>query len=101
MNKNHINGDFSGLVNVDIKLRDTCNENKKSNKCNQCEYTSSAKSTLRSHLKMHSGERSHKCSLCNFAFVNASNLRKHLKTHSGVKSKNATYVTMPLLKQAI
>ena len=51
--------DFSEhVVNVDIPLRNTNNEGEKSNKCNQCEYASSEKSRLRSHLKIHSGEKS-------------------------------------------
>ena len=47
----------SGL-NVDIPLRSTNNQGEKANKCNQCEYASSVKSSLNSHLKMHSGEKS-------------------------------------------
>ena len=56
------------------------------NKCNQCEYAYSSKSSLKSHLKMHSGEKSNKCNQCNFASSRAGDLRTHLKTHSGEKS---------------
>ena len=49
-------------------------------------YVYSDPSTLRAHLKRHSGEKSYKCNQCDFASSQASNLRRHLKTHSGEKS---------------
>ena len=70
-------------------------------KCNQCNYTSSRKNNLKSHLKKHTGEKSHKCKQCDYASIQAGDLRTHLKIHSGEKSKNATNVTMLLLRQAI
>ena len=73
-------------VNVDIPLRNTNNEEKKSNKCNQCGYSSSMKSTLRRHLKIHSVEKSNKCNQCDFASSHARSLKANLKTHSGEKS---------------
>ena len=73
-------------ANVDIPLRNKKNEGEKSNKCNQCQYASSVKSSLKSHLKMHSGEKSYKCNQCDFTSSQASNLCSHLKTHSGEKS---------------
>ena len=57
----------------------------KSNKCNQCNYASSQKSNLRTHLKSLSGEKSKKCNLCDYASSHAGHLRTHLKLHSGVK----------------
>ena len=41
---------YESGVNVDIPTN-TNNEGEKSNKCNQCEYASSVKSSLRSHLR--------------------------------------------------
>ena len=58
----------------------------KSNKCNQCDYTSSQAGNLRTHLKMHSGEKTNKCNQCYFVSSRAGNLKTHLKTHSGEKS---------------
>ena len=55
-------------------------------KCNQCNYTSSRKNNLKSHLKKHTGEKSHKCNQCDYASSQAGDLRTHLKTHSGEKS---------------
>ena len=58
----------------------------KSNKCNQCDFASSWVSSLRTHLKTHSGEKSTKCNQCDYESSRADNLRAHLKTHSGEKT---------------
>ena len=87
MDQNRKVGDFSESgVNVDTPLRNTNNVAEKSNKCNQCDYASSVKSNLKTHLKMHSGEKSNKCNQCEYASSVKSSLRIHLKTHSGEKS---------------
>ena len=52
--------------------------------CNQCDYTSSQASHLRTHLKTHSGEKSNKCNQCDFACSDRSNLRRHMKRHRSV-----------------
>ena len=57
----------------------------KSNKCSQCDYSSSHTGHLRAHMKIHNGEKSKKCNQCDYASSSASDLRKHLKTHSGEK----------------
>ena len=86
MDQNLIDDDFSERgVKVDNPLRNTDYDEEKSYKCNQCEYASSVKSSLRRHLKTHSGEKSNKCSQCDYASSDASNLRTHLKIHSGEK----------------
>ena len=57
MDQNLIDDDFSERgVKVDNPLRNTDYDEEKSYKCNQCEYASSVKSSLRRHLKTHSGE---------------------------------------------
>ena len=89
--------------NVEISMKKA----KTLNKCNQCNYMSSYKGNLRTHLKTHGGEKTNKCNLCDYASYqagdlkrhrgeksnkcnqceyessNASNLRAHLKTHGG------------------
>ena len=51
----------------------------KSNKCNQCNYSTAYASALRTHLKKHSGEKSNKCNQCDYASSDAGNLWAHLK----------------------
>ena len=77
---------FECGVNEEIPLRNTNNARAKANKCNQCKYESSSKSTLKRHPISHSGEKPNKCDQCNYACSQASTLRIHLKTHSREKS---------------
>ena len=72
-------------IQAPIKSKKVCKDIK-SNKCDQCEYASSQKANLRTHLKTHSGEKSNNCNQCDSAFSQASHLRTHLKTHSGERS---------------
>ena len=51
-------------VNVDLPFTNTNNVREKSNKCNQCNYASSLKSSLKRHFKTHTGEKSIKCNQC-------------------------------------
>ena len=55
----------------------------KSNRCNQCSYSTSEAGYLRKHLKTHDGKKSNKCNLCDFASSWAGNLKMHMKRHSG------------------
>ena len=84
MDQNPLDAAFSeGGVNVIIiPLRNTNCEGEKLNKCSQCDYASSVKSSLRSHIETHSGEKSNKCNQCEYASSRASDLRRHLKTHN-------------------
>ena len=70
MGQDLVDDDFneSGM-NEDVPLRNTNNEEVKSNKCNQCNYASSHTGHLRRHLKTHSGEKPHKCNQCDYALV--------------------------------
>ena len=58
----------------------------KANKCKQCDYATIHASSLRTHLKIHTGEKANKCNQCDYASSQAGNLRTHLKIHSGVKT---------------
>ena len=74
-------------VNIESPIRVTkTGQGDGSNKCNQCEYTTSQTGNLRMHVKIHSGEKSKKCNQCDFASNHAGHLSRHLKTHSGEKS---------------
>ena len=72
------------LDNVNPKMSEK-NSGEKSNKCSQCGFASSWKSSLKIHLKMHNEETSNKCNQCDYASSTVSNFRRHLKTHSGEK----------------
>ena len=91
MEQNPENYDL-GLKDANVKsLKKNADSLKKSYECNQCQYASSHKGHLRTHLKTHSGEKSNKCNQCDFASSQAGNLRTHLKTHGEEKSNKCNH----------
>ncbi|XP_020623883.1 protein glass-like [Orbicella faveolata] len=57
----------------------------KANKCRLCDKVYARPSTLRTHMRTHSGEKPYQCHICMKSFSQDANLTAHLRIHSGEK----------------
>jgi len=60
------------------------------NKCRLCDKVYARPSTLRTHMRTHSGEKPYQCHICLKSFSQDANLTAHLRIHSGEKPFKCT-----------
>ncbi|GFV52577.1 protein glass [Trichonephila clavipes] len=73
------------LDSESIAMNEDSNSSGKMNLCRICGKTYARPSTLKTHMRTHSGERPYRCITCHKSFSQAANLTAHIRTHSGEK----------------
>ncbi|GFT66647.1 protein glass [Nephila pilipes] len=68
-----------------VAMNEDSNSSGKMNLCRICGKTYARPSTLKTHMRTHSGERPYRCITCHKSFSQAANLTAHIRTHSGEK----------------
>ncbi|XP_055632912.1 zinc finger protein 808-like [Toxorhynchites rutilus septentrionalis] len=53
--------------------------------CSLCSATFTRKISLKSHMKMHTGDRPYKCDICDASYPFSSDLKRHIMAHKGIK----------------
>lgn len=81
----HLDNHMESLHSNDKEIAEKLTSSYKKHTCKTCGKKFNMLSTLREHIRVHTGEKPFLCSTCGRGFSQRTNLKEHIRRHQGLK----------------